>query len=142
MTAVPDPSLSQAPSVRLGATAHDGIAASIYALVERGISRRPQLCREIRGEVELRFEEDVAPVRMVFSVDAVTVEDGPAAEPDLVISGRLPHVVALTTAPLVGGVPNPIARRGRVALGQVAAGRVKVSGNRALGRKLLRLLAL
>jgi hypothetical protein len=139
---VPESPLSQAPTVRLGATAHDGIAASIYALVERGISRRPQLGREIRGEVELRFEEDVAPVRMLFAEDAVTVEDGPAGDPDLVISGRLPHVVALTTAPLVGGVPNPIARRGRAALGQVAAGRVRISGNRGLGRKLLRLLAL
>jgi hypothetical protein len=128
--------------LRLGAVADDGIAASIYALVERGIHRRPALARQIHGEIELRFDEELAPVRLVFEPDVVTVEDGPARRPDLVISGRLPHVVALATAPLLGGVPNPINRRGRAALARVANRRVRVVGNRALGRKLLRLLAL
>ena len=81
-------------------------------------------------------------MRLLFELEAVTVEDGPARQPDLVISGRLPHVVALATAPLVGGVPNPVSRRGRAALARMANRRVRVVGNRALGRKLLRLLAL
>ena len=128
--------------MRLGATAENGIAASIYALVDRGISRRPQLAGELRGEVELRFEEDLAPVRLAFDDGEVTVEDRACERPDLVVSGRLPHVVALTTAPLVGGMPNPISRRGREALARVADRRVRISGDRALGRKLLRLLEL
>lgn len=130
------------PTVRLGATTENGIAASIYALVDRGISRRPALAGELHGEIELRFEEDLAPVRLAFDDGEVTVEDGPCDQPDLVVSGRLPHVVALTTAPLVGGLPNPISRRGRVALARVADRRVRISGDRALGRKLLRLLEL
>ncbi|MFL5821152.1 MAG: hypothetical protein ACJ76S_10785 [Solirubrobacteraceae bacterium] len=128
--------------LRLGAVADDGIAASIYALVERGIHRRPALSRQIHGEIELRFDEELAPVRLVFDDQAVTVEDGSAHQPDLVISGRLPHVVALATAPLLGGVPNPANRRGRAALARIANRRVRVTGNRTLGRKLLRLLAL
>src|SRR5207237_4936480 len=94
------------PDVRLGATSDEGIAASIFALVERGAARRPALAREMRGRIELRFEESLAPVRLVFEEGVVVVEDGAWETPDLRISGRLPHVVALTVAPLVGGVPN------------------------------------
>ena len=136
------PALAEARPLRLGVVADDGIAASIYGLVERGIQRRPAVARQIHGEIELRFEEELSPVRLRFDPETVTVEDGPARQPDLVISGRLPHVVALTTAPLVGGVPNPVNRRGRTALARVANRRVRVVGSRALGRKLLRLLAL
>jgi hypothetical protein len=129
------------PDVRLGATRDDGIAASIFALVERGATRRPDLAHQMRGRVELRFAEDLAPVRLLFEGDVVVVEDGPEETPDLRISGRLPHVVALTVAPLVGGVPNPATVRGRTALAKVAGGHVKLEGDRALGRRLLRLLA-
>jgi hypothetical protein len=130
------------PDVRLGATTDDGIAASIFALVDRGAGRRPELAMEMRGRIELRFAEDLAPVRLVFEEGAVVVEDGACDEPDLRISGRLPHVVALTVAPLVGGVPNPATVRGRSALAKVAGGQVRVDGDRALGRRLLRLLAI
>jgi hypothetical protein len=133
---------AEAPAVTLGATAQNGIAASIYALVERGVSRHPHLAGEVRGEVELRFEEDFAPVRLSFSDRGVLVEDGSPPRSDLVITGRLPHIVALSTAPLMGGVPSLAARRGRAALAQVANRRVRIRGNRALGRKLLRLLEL
>jgi hypothetical protein len=139
---VPHPVIAEARPLRLGAVADDGIAASIYALVERGMHLRPAVARQIHGEIELRFEEELAPVRLMFDRDAVTVEDGRASQPDLVISGRLPHVVALATAPLVGGVPNPVNRRGRAALARVANRRVRVVGNRSLARRLLRLLAL
>lgn len=131
-----------APPVTLGATSHDGIAASIFALVERGVERRPMLAEGLRGEVELRFEEDIAPVTICFAGQAVEIRDGASEHPTLVVSGRLPHIVALTTAPLLGGVPSPIARRGRAALARVANGGVKVDGDRALGRKLLRLMEL
>ena len=133
---------SAAPDVRLGTTADDGIAASIFVLVERGAARRPALAIEMRGRIELRFEESLAPVRLVFEEGAVVVEDGACDEPDLRISGRLPHVVALTVAPLVGGVPNPATVRGRSALAKVAGRQVRLEGDRALGRQLLRLLAI
>ena len=133
---------SAPPDVRLGATSDDGIAASIFALVERGAARRPELVMEMRGRIELCFAEDLAPVRLVFERGVVVVEDGAWEAPDLRISGRLPHVVALTVAPLVGGVPNPATVRGRSALAKVAGGAVRVEGDRALGRRFLRLLAI
>jgi hypothetical protein len=39
-------------------------------------------------------------------------------------------------------VPNPATGRGRSALAKVAGGQVRLEGDRALGRRLLRLLAI
>ena len=58
------------------------------------------------------------------------------------VSGRLPDIVALTTAPTLAGVPSPLDRRGLSALARLARGHVTVRGDRALGRRLLSLMAL
>jgi hypothetical protein len=128
--------------VRLGATRPDGIAPAVLALVERGVRLRPRSIRGMRGEVELRFYEDIAPVTISFAEGLVVVEDGPARRPALVISAGIADFVGMTTASTVGGVPNPVVRRGRAAIARVATGRVQMRGRRALGRRLLRLLAL
>ena len=93
------------PRVKLGHQAPNGIAAGLLALVERGAARRPRIARELRGRVEIRFDEDYAPVRLDFGDDEVLVEDGNGKRwsSDLVIEGSLPDVVQLATAPLVGG---------------------------------------
>jgi hypothetical protein len=96
----------------------------------------------MHGRVELRFAEDIAPVRIAFDGDAVTVEDGGWEAPDLIVEGRLPHVVHLTTTPMLAGIPNPATRHGRTTLGRLRRGHVAVRGDRALGRALLRLLEL
>ena len=51
-------------------------------------------------------------------------------------------VTALVAAPLTGGLPRPTTRPGRAALARLADGRVEFEGPLALGRKLLRLLAI
>lgn len=61
---------------------------------------------------------------------------------DVVISGSLPDVVQLASAPLMGGIPKVTDRRGRAALARVAGGRVKIEGSRKLARRLLQLLQL
>jgi hypothetical protein len=134
------------PPLRLGSLVDDGIAPSVYALVERGATRRPALAREARGIVELRFAEDLAAVRICFGDGEIVVEDvsAPTADepPDLIVAGRLPDIIRLSTAPTVAGVPSPIDSRGRSLLGQLARGRLKIEGDRALGRRLLALLRL
>jgi hypothetical protein len=134
---VPDP-----PRVKLGHQAPNGIAAGLLALVERGASKRPRVAREMRGRVEIRFEEDYAPVRLDFQDDHVLVEDGNGKrwKSDLLIEGSLPDVVQLATAPLVGGVPKPTNRRGRAALATVAARRVRIEGSPMLARRVMKLL--
>lgn len=136
------PAATGPPEVKLGHLAPNGIAAGLLGLVERGASRRPRMARELRGRVEIRFAEDYAPVRLHFAEKHVLVEDagGRRWRPDLVIEGALPDVVQLATAPLVGGVPKPTAKRGRAALASVAARRVRIEGSPLLARRVMKLL--
>jgi|SRR5215211_3546669 len=129
--------------VRLGHVDRDGIAPSLYALVERGAGRRPKVATSMRGTVELRFKERFTPVRVQFSDRDVVVEDavGRGRErPDLVIQGSLPDIVQLAAAPLAGGLPKLTHKRGRAALASVAGRRVRIEGSPLLARRLLKLL--
>jgi len=123
----------------------DGVAPSILGLIERGVSRDPELAAQMRGRVVFRFAEDFSPLRIAFRPKSVVVEDGDLRKPDLVVAGRLPDIVHMATVPTLrgrfSGVPDPRHSRGRAALGRLADGRVAVEGDRALGRRLLRLLA-
>jgi hypothetical protein len=132
-------------TVRLGRMVEEGVAPSIFGLIERGIAREPELAAQMRGRVVFRFAEDFSPLRVTFRPRSVVVEDGDARRPDLVIEGSLPDIVHFATVPTLRGrlhgVPDPRQPRGRKALRRLADGRVKVSGDRVLGRRLLRLLA-
>jgi hypothetical protein len=123
----------------------DGVAPSIFGLIERGISREPGLASRMRGRVVFRFAEEFSPLRISFKPKSVVVEDGDLRKPDLVITGRLPDIVHFATVPTLGGrlhgLPDPRQPRGRAALGRLASGRVKVDGDNALARRLIRLLA-
>jgi hypothetical protein len=128
---------AEATEVRLGRLAAGGVAPAIMAIVDRGVRRRPSLCNDLRAEIELDMGAHYPPVRIVFDDHAVLVEDGAAEAPDLRVHGQLPDLVSLMVAPLVRGLPNPIDRRGRAALGMVALRRVRVEGRLALLRRFL-----
>ena len=130
-----------APEVRLGTLADGGLAPAIMAIVERGVNRRPDQARALAIEVELRMEESYPPVRIAFG-DVVVVEDGPAHDPALRISGALADLVALLVTPLVGGVPSPMNARGRAALGMLASRRVRIDGGLGLMRSFLGVIRL
>lgn len=136
---------ARAPTVRLGRMVENGVAPSILGLIERGIAREPELASEMRGRVVFRFDEDFSPLRIHFKPRSVVVEDGDSRKPDLAISGRLPDIIHFATVPTLSGrlhgVPDPRRPRGRRALGRIASGRVRVEGDRALARRVLRLLA-
>src|SRR5919198_6046745 len=130
-----------APKVHLGRIAANGIAPSMYGLIERGAAKRPRIARALRGTVEIRFQEGFAPVRVAFGEDSVVVEDGNGnRRADLVIQGSLPDIVQLAAAPLVAGVPKLTDKRGRAALARVAGRRVRIEGSPMLARRLLKLL--
>jgi hypothetical protein len=128
-------------TVRLGPLADDTIAPTVLALVERGAARRPDLARELACSLVLRFEEGYPAVRVQFAGGEVTVSDD-SSPADVEIAGRLPDVVALITAPLKAGVPNPFAAGGRAALSRLARGHVEITGSRTLGRRILQVLSL
>lgn len=130
--------------VELGHLEPNGIAPSLFAMVERGVALRAALARSMHGTVEIRFSQRFAAVRIAFTDDGVLVEDvrdrRSADQPDVAISGSLPDVVQLVSVPLIGGVPKPTGARGRAALASVTSGRVKVEGSRQLARRLVQLL--
>lgn len=134
------PRATTAPPVRLGARDPDGIAPAVFAMVERGVHKRPTLARRLHGEVELRFSEEIRPVRIAFEGERVLVEDGAPAAPALVVAGRLPDIVTLIAAPQVRGVPNPAKAGGRAAIARLARRHVTITGEPGLGRSLLQLL--
>ena len=133
------------PKLRLGRMVEDGVAPSIFGLIDRGIAREPELAGVMRGRVVFRFAEGFSPLRITFRPRSVVVEDGDSRRPDLVIEGSLPDIVHFATVPTLQGrlhgVPDPRQPRGRKALRRLANGRVRVTGDRVLGRRLLRLLA-
>lgn len=129
------------PQVRLGALAEGGLAPAILAIVERGVGQHPALAAGIQAEVQLDFDEGYPSVRVMFAERYVLVEDGPAAGPDLRVSGALPDLVSLMITPHLSGLPNPIAARGRAAFGMVVFRRVRIQGRLRLLRRLLRVIA-
>src|SRR5262245_35007915 len=132
-------------TVRLGRMVEEGVAPSLFGLIERGIAREPGLAAQMRGRVVFRFAEDFSPLRVTFKPRSVVVEDGDSRTPDLVIEGRLPDIVHFAAVPTLRGrlhgVPDPRQPRGRKALRRLADGRVRIEGDRVLGRRLLRLLS-
>jgi len=133
-------STARPPQVRLGLHAKRGLSPALMAIVERGVRRRPALANGLRAEIQLDFEEDYPPVRVVFGDRLVLVEDGPGVAPDLRVEGSIPDLITLMVTPLLGGLPNPINARGRAALGMVAVGRVRVEGRLGLMRTLISLI--
>jgi hypothetical protein len=128
--------------VRLGRTSRDGVAPSMFVWVERGVALRPEVAREIRGRVTFRWTDEIEPLSVHFATDAIDVFDGDLRNPDLAVTGRLPDVVHMATAPLLLGIPNPASRHGLAAILGLYRGRVTLDGDRALARRLIQLLAL
>ena len=113
--------------------APNGISPALFALVERGAERRPEVATTLRGRVELRFAEGFAPLHLTFEPSRTLVEDAADASswaPDVVIEGPLPELVRLAAGSLLSAVAS-VARR-----------RVRISGSALLARRLLKLLEL
>lgn len=131
--------------VRLGRLVEDGVAPSIWGLLELGVERRPEVVARMSGRMVFRFEEEFSPLRIDFRPRTVVIEDGDLRKPDAVIAGALPDIVHFLTVPMLGGrlggIPDPRAPKGRAAIARVAAGRVRIEGDRPLARRLLQLLA-
>ncbi len=136
------PVVLKTPEVKLGQTVANGIAPSMFALLDRGVQRRPELARQIQGKVVIRFREEIAPLRINFGRRVIRVEDGDLRSPDLTVTGSLPHVVQLTVTPMGRfGIPDFRSSRGRAALLRVASGRVRLGGDLALARRMLEMMA-
>ena len=101
--------------VRLGHQAEGSIAPALFALVERGAARSPRAARQLGGHVELRFEEGYPSITVVPEGEGLLVDDvqPEIGAPGLVVSGPLPALLSLATAPRTAGLPSLGDRRGR-----------------------------
>jgi hypothetical protein len=131
------------PKILLGPASGISIAASIYGLVERGAMLRPELARQMRGSVLLRFTEGYEPVHIDLRGDEIAVADASDDDRahDLLVEGALPDVVTLIAAPLLGGLPKPTTTEGRAAIARLAEGSVELDGPLRMTLALLRLLS-
>jgi hypothetical protein len=130
------------PVVRLGKTSATGVSPSMFGLLERGVMLRPKIASAIRGRVVFRFTDALSPLRVSFGSRHMTVEDGDFHKPDVAIIGSLPDIIHFVATPQVRGIPNPARLKGLVAIGRVARRRVRIEGDPALARAVLRLLSL
>jgi hypothetical protein len=127
-----------APHVRLGTLLDQSLAPAFYAIVERGVVRRPALAAALNLEVEIKVEGPYPPVRVVIAPGEVLVEDGPAQAPEVRIQGGLTDLVALLVAPVgIGGIPSLRRAEGRRAISRIALGHVRIEGRLSLIRRLL-----
>ena len=131
------PSSRASPRSASAATLRGGIAPSIYALVERGVLKRPEQASAVRGRVQLRFRDEHPPVAMVFGAGRIEVFDGEVERANLTVTAGLADVVLLTTAPLRMGMPSPANARGRAVLQKMARGEIRLSGDLGLARAML-----
>ena len=126
----------------MGRRRADGVAPSLYVWVERGVAARPRVASSLHGRVVFRFKEDLSPLLIHFGKGLIEVSDGDVDSPDLAVSGRLPDIVHLATAPNVLGIPNPARIEGLGAILRLSRGKVAIDGDRGLALRLIRLLAL
>ena len=69
------------PEVRLGRREPNSLAPAVFAIVERGCIKRPELADRLRFRAELRLGDGYPPVRLTFTDAVVFVEDAPPQEP-------------------------------------------------------------
>ena len=129
--------------VTLGRVGARSVAATIYGLVDRGSTLRPDLAAQLEGRIVIAFQEDYADVLVECGPAAIHVadHDGDAPDADLEIRAAVADFNVLVAAPLAAGLPKPTDRRGRAALARVADGRVEFRGSITLARRFLRLLS-
>jgi hypothetical protein len=129
--------------VTLGRVGARSVAATIYGLVDRGSTLRPDLAAQLEGCIVIAFEEDYADVLVECGPAAIHVADcdGEPTEADLEIRAAVTDFNVLVAAPLAAGLPRPTNRTGRAALARVADGRVELRGSITLARRFLRLLS-
>ena len=128
------------PAIRLGRTVRGGIAPSIYALVERGVLKRPEQAAAVQGRVQLHFRDVHPPVAMIFEGSRIEIFDGEIERPSLIVTADLADVVLLTTAPLRMGMPSPVDARGRAVLQKMARGQIRLRGDLGVARAMLELM--
>jgi hypothetical protein len=103
----PDPALAgrswdDVPTVRLGRQQPNSVAPAVYAIVERGCMKRPELAAVVRCQAEMRLTDGYPAVRLTFADAGIFIEDAPPGDRSAEPPGEeatLEQVEALEAAP-------------------------------------------
>lgn len=129
--------------VEYGDDEPSGLATMVAGLIEGNLERDPTRRRLLRGSVAAIVAPDAdVSITIRTSPGRVEIANGVAPQVEVTISADSSRLLELTAAPLRFGLPDAFDRRGRLVLGHVLAGRVRIRGMLRHPRRLARLSAL
>jgi hypothetical protein len=107
----------------------NGLADLVGRLIEANLDRRPERRSLLRPAVIQLTASDAQTTATIRVTDrAVRLTNGPATAADLRVVASAEDLLALSSAPLRLGLPDPLQPGGRAVIRQLAAGHVRVSG--------------
>jgi hypothetical protein len=120
-----------------------GLATMVGGLIEQNIERDPSRRRLLRPAMTSITVPDVGiAITVRTGAGDVEIRDGADGVAQIGITADSAHLLALTSAPLRFGLPDLFDPRGRVVLGNIVSGRVRIRGLLRHPRRLARLAAL
>jgi hypothetical protein len=115
--------------VRLVGDDPSGLAEMLAAVLSDNLRADPVRVATLRPSVVVVAVPDAGvAVTVRIGPGSIAVADGEAAAPDLRIAADAGTVLCLPAAPLRWGLPDPLRRDGRLVLGHLARGRLRVEG--------------
>jgi hypothetical protein len=120
-----------------------GLATMIAGLIEQNLERDPSRRRLLRPVlVSITAPDADVSVTLRIGSERVEVADGADPTAELAIRADSSQLLALTSAPLRFGLPDPLRPAGRAVLRDVVARRVRIDGMLAHPRVLARISSL
>ena len=107
----------------------NGLADLVGRLIEANLDRRPERRSLLRPAViQLTASDANTTATFRLTEDAVRVMNGPDTLADLRVVAIADDLLALSSAPLRFGLPDPFQPAGRAVIGRLAKSDVRVSG--------------
>jgi hypothetical protein len=126
--------------IRLDAPAQDaGLGPILADLIRQNVDQRPELRAifdRLCGGVAVEATDAETSVTMGFAGGALTIRGG-IQEPDITIAADSLSLLELANTRLRLGLPDPAHASGRVVLGKLATGKLRIRGRGLLLRPLL-----
>lgn len=107
-----------------------GLASMIGGLIEGNLAEHPERAKLLKPALVGIIADDAGvAVTLRFAPGLVTVATGlTGGRPDLLIRTTSEDLMALTSVPLRLGLPDAFTQPGRVVMGKLVSGKLKVKG--------------
>ena len=120
-----------------------GLASMVGGLIDQNLARDPARRRLLRvSSASITVPDAGVTITISTHPGGVEVRDGADPSAHVTITADAERLLALTSAPLRFGLPDPFDPRGRAVLRDVLSGRVRIRGLLTHPRRLARLSAL